>query len=225
MTKSELFQQIAKKESDKEKIVLKVTKNPELLSQIIAGLGADKVSIKYGCAKVLRATSEVAPELLYPSFDFFAEFLDSANTVLKWEAIYVIGNLAAVDTENRIEGIFDKYFAPITGPVMITAANVIGGAAKIALAEPELAERIAKEILKVEKANYQTTECRNVALGHAIRAFDQFFDQIEDKGPVIELVKKTAQHHKKRDQEEGRSVLEETIRLDSSVPCDKRCLS
>ncbi|MHC4565577.1 MAG: hypothetical protein ACYTE3_07425 [Planctomycetota bacterium] len=33
-------------------------------------------------------------------------------------------------------------------------------------------------------------ECRNVALGHTIKSFDQFFDQIEDKKPVLRLVKK-----------------------------------
>ncbi|MFQ5677760.1 MAG: hypothetical protein ACE5G1_17860, partial [bacterium] len=39
-----------------------------------------------------------------------------------------------------------------TGPVLVTAANIIQGAAKIAKAKPELTPRITRELLKVEKA-------------------------------------------------------------------------
>jgi hypothetical protein len=190
MPESQWLQQISQKESDKGRIALEVIKKPELLSGIIDGLGADKARVKYGCAKVLRIISDKAPGLLYPRIDHFIDLLDNDNNILKWEAIYVIANLAAVDTEGRFEAIFERYFAPIPGPALITAANVIAGAAKIALAKPHLADRIAKEMLKVEKAQYKTTECRNVALGHAIKAFDQFFDQIRDKGPVIAFVRR-----------------------------------
>lgn len=190
MAVSRLLQQIARKDSDKERIADKVIKNPKLLPDILEGLSADNARAKYGCAKVLRVISEEQPDLLYPKFDFFADLLDSDNKIMQWQAIYVLANLPPVDSKGKFEKIFDKYFAPIPGPVMITAANVIGGAAKIALAKPKLTEKITKKLLKVEKAKYQTTECRNVALGHTIRSFDQFFDQIENKQPVIRLVRK-----------------------------------
>lgn len=190
MPGSKLLRQIAKKEADKSRIAGRVIKNPELLSELLEGLSADKARIKYGCAKILRIISEKKPEILYPRFKFFIKLLDSDNNFLKWDAILVIANLAAVDSKNRFEKIFKRYFSPISGPVMITAANVIGGAAKISLAKPELTGRITKELLKVEKARYQTTECRNVALGHTINSFDQFFDKIRDKKPVASLIKK-----------------------------------
>jgi len=190
MSESRLLEQIAQKESDKEEISLEVIEKPGLLPEIIDGLGADKACVRYGCAKVLRIVSDEAPELLYPRIDYFIDLLDSDNSILKWEGIYVIANLSAVDTEDRIEAIFDRYFAPIPGPALITAANVIAGAAKIASAKPHLADRIVRELLKVEKAQYKTTECRNVALGHAIKAFDQFFDQIKDNKPVTALVQR-----------------------------------
>ncbi|GAG52160.1 unnamed protein product, partial [marine sediment metagenome] len=81
-------------------------------------------------------------------------------------------------------------FALISGPTLITAANTIRGAAKIALAKPKLTDKITQELLKVEKAEYQTTECRNVVLGHVINSFSEFFDQIENKRPVVELIRK-----------------------------------
>jgi hypothetical protein len=72
--------------------------------------------------------------------------------------------------------------------VLITASNIIKGAAKIALAKPSLTKRIISELLSVEKADYQTTECRNIAIGQVIESFDCFFSQVDDKEPVILFV-------------------------------------
>jgi len=211
MPESRFLQQISQKESDKGKIALEAIKKAELLPEIIDGLGADKPRVKYGCAKVLRIVSDKAPGLLYPRFDFFADLLDSDNHILKWEGIYVIANLAAVDTEDRIEAIFERYFAPIPGPTLITAANVVGGGAKIASAKPHLADRIVRELLKVEKAQYKTTECRNVALGHAIKAFDQFFDQIRDKKPVIAFVRRQLENTRNATRKKAEAFLKKRL--------------
>jgi hypothetical protein len=53
-----------------------------------------------------------------------------------------------------------------------------------------LAEKIAKALLKVEKAEYENIECRNIALGQTIESFDQFFELVQDKEPIIGLVKR-----------------------------------
>ena len=55
----------------------------------------------------------------------------------------------------------------------------------LGLAKPHLTERIVRELLKVEEAKYQAAECRNVALGHAIEAFDALFEQLDDPQPVL----------------------------------------
>jgi len=190
MAESRLLRKIAEKDSDKDAIAKKVIDKPALLEDVYDGLGAKEARVKYGCAKLLRIISDAHPELLYPRFDFFARLLDSDNKIMQWQAIYVIANLARVDSRNKFGKIFTGYFSPIPGPVLITAANVIGAAAKIALARPEMSDRITAEILKVGRAKYQTAECRNVALGGAIESFDQFFDQIKDKKSVVRLVKR-----------------------------------
>jgi hypothetical protein len=185
-----IIQKIARKGSDKEKIAAEVVKNPEVLLSLFEGINSDKAAVRYGCEKTLRLISEKNPELLYSHFDFFVKMLDSENNFLKWGAIITIANLTRADKEKKFEKIFDKYFSPIPGPVMITAGNTIGSAAKIALYKPHLIERITKEILKVEKAKYKTEECVNVACGHAIDSFSQFYEKIIDKRPVIEFIKR-----------------------------------
>ncbi len=190
MVESQIQKEIARRGSDKAKIAGQIIKTPQLLMEIVKGLSSEKASIKFGCAKVLLLISERKPEALYPEFDLFAKMLNSENAFLKWGAILTIANLTKADVENRFEKIFDRYFSSIPGPVMITAANTMRGGVKIALAKPHLVQKIAKEILKVEKAAYRTAECRNIALGHAIASLDQFYELIQDKGAVIDFVTK-----------------------------------
>lgn len=44
-------------------------------------------------------------------------------------------------------------------------------------------------LLRVETATYQTDECRNIALGKVIETFGEYFGKIENKEPVIRVVK------------------------------------
>ncbi len=163
---------------------------PDRLADILAGLEAANPRTKYGCAKALRLIAEERPDLLYPRFDFFAALLDHKNKIFQWDAAFILSRLARVDGEDKFGSIFSKYFAPVPGPVMITAANVIRGAADLAMAKPGLADRIAAEVLKVEDAHYQTAECRNVAIGHAILSLGEFFDRLQDPQPVLRFVRK-----------------------------------
>lgn len=195
MAKANVVQQLSKRGVDIAAIVGQVIENPKPIPELIAALQIEKGTAKYAYEKVLRLVSERRPELIYPHFDVFAAMLDSDNSFLKWGAIMTVAHLTAVDAESKFEAIFEIYYAPITGPVMVTAANIIGSSGRIALARPELTERIVREILKVEKAKYErhgrpSPECRNVAIGQAIDAFDRFFDQVEAKAAVIRFVKR-----------------------------------
>jgi hypothetical protein len=160
------------------------------VEELTRGLDADKARVKYGCAKALRIVGEERPELLYPHFDFFVRVLGHENRILQWEAAFVLSQLARIDSDDKFAAVFDKYFSPIVGPTMITAANVIRGGARIAQAKPHLADRIAAEVLKVARARYQTPECRNVAIGHAILALGDFFDLLNNPRPVLQFVRK-----------------------------------
>jgi hypothetical protein len=176
--------------SNPQELARRVIKNPRLLEKVMDGLGAETARVKFGCAKALRVISETRPDLLYPRFDFFVCLLDHPNKIFQWEAARVLSQLARVDAGEKFTTIFDKYFAPIGGPVMITAANVIRGGARIAAAKPHLADLIAAELLKVDRARYQTPECRNVAIGHAVVALGDFFELLRHPAPALRFVRK-----------------------------------
>lgn len=175
--------------SNPQQLARKAIKDAHLLAEVIEGLNEDAARIKFGCAKVLRLVSEQRPDVLYPHFDFFVRLLDHENKILQWEAIFVLSHLARVDADDKFTAIFGKYFSPIPGPVMITAANVIQGGARIVQAKPHLADRIAAEVLKVARARYHTPECRNVAIGHAIVALGDFLGLIKNPAPVLRFVR------------------------------------
>jgi hypothetical protein len=204
--------------ADREAMAAEVLKNPKTIPAVLEGLGAKTANIKYGAEKVLRLVSEKRPELVYPHFQRFVEIVEGENTFLKWGAIMTIANLAAVDSEGRIDAIFDRYFAPITGPVMVTAANIIKAAAGIARAKPSLTERIVSEILKVEKARYLlhgklSPECSNVACGHAVDALTAIYDQIGDKKRVRDFVRRQAESSRPAVRKKAKAFLDADQRL------------
>lgn len=171
-------------------IAERVGREKESLAGVFAGLQAEKANVRYGCLKVLRILSETQPAVLYGWFDQIGKLLTSENTFLKWGSILMVGNLAAVDVDAKIEGMLEDFLRPISGEVLITAANTIRAAGQIARAKPHLAGPIVRALLAVEQSNYQTPECRNVALGQVVEAFDLFFARINDPQPVVAFVQR-----------------------------------
>ncbi len=194
-----------------QRLALKAIRQPRLLPAIIEGLKADKARVKYGCAKALRLISEQCPDRLYPFFDVFVQLLDHENRILRWEAIFVLSHLARADDDDKVADVFDKYFSPISGPVMVTAANVIQGGARIAQAKPHLADRIAAEMLKVGRARYQTAECRNVAIGHAIVALGSFLPLLRHPAPAVKFVQRQTRNSRPATRRKAKHLLKSQL--------------
>jgi hypothetical protein len=161
-----------------------VEHNHELIEDVLAGMSAKRAGVKFGTSKALRILSERVPEALYPHFDFFAAMLGHDNHILKWNATLTLANLARVDRDGKIEAILDRYLDLISEPSMITAANAIRGASIIGVAKPHLARRILLRIMSVERAEYATPECRNVVIGHALRALGPLADLLPSRRVV-----------------------------------------
>ncbi|MGE5326603.1 MAG: hypothetical protein ACM3NO_06160 [Deltaproteobacteria bacterium] len=153
---------------------------PQKVKELFAALTSEKARVKFGALKALRQMGELEPDLLYPHFDLLVALLRSENSILRWNAMLILGDLARVDRGGRIEWIIDNYLEPISGPHLIDAANTMRGATAIATAKPHLADRVSQAILNVERATYDTPECRNVAIGHAISCLDRLVPMIAD---------------------------------------------
>jgi hypothetical protein len=193
MAKENLLEKLGTKGTDIREIVESLLNAKHQIPLIVEALQAEKSSRKYSCEKALRLLSEKKPEWIYPYFDLFASMLQSDNSFLKWGALITLANLTAVDREGKFEHIFSTYFKPLSGAEMITASNIVGASVRIVYSKPELADRIANEILRVETATYlnkgaPSPECRNVVIGQAIDTFDQIYGYLEMKLPILKFV-------------------------------------
>jgi hypothetical protein len=146
--------------------------------------------IKYASAKKAIAISKEGPSELYPDFDFFIELLNSENQIIKWTAIQVIGNLSKVDKKKKVDKLLPRLIGFLNCGKMITANNTILALSEIALNKPKNQEMIFKEFIKVEHYNYDTLECRNVALGKVVSALGKFKDEIKDRKDILEFLER-----------------------------------
>jgi len=181
---------LSRKEVKAEDVAKNVIKNPRLLPELFNGISSENTRTRFKSAKVLRIISAENPEMLYSKMHFFTNLLNSKNKILKWIAIDVIGNLSSVDTENKFDKIFNKFFDLLADESMITAGHVIDSSGKIARAKPHLQDKITKELLRVEKTEYKTSECKNILLGKVILSFSQYIDQISDTEEMVSLAKR-----------------------------------
>jgi hypothetical protein len=177
-----LAERLASPKPDLHGLAALVVSEPQLMGSIFDTIEAPpSACAKFAAAKLLQILSEESPATLYPCFDSLVALLVNNNSFIRWNGILALGNLAGVDIDNKFDRILEQYLAPISGHQMIDAANTIRGATLIALAKPHLADRIARAIRSVERAQYDKPECRNVALGHAILALQRIFAILHDQ--------------------------------------------
>jgi len=167
----------------------KVNKFP-LLFEIIR---TDRGAVKYHAEKILRICSESNPRLVYPYFQDVAELLASPNNFLRWGAINILANLAAVDDQRRFDAVYDQFFEQLNTDSMIAASNVIENAWKIINRYPEREPDITARLLAVENNTYlnkgkPSPECKNIVLGNVIDCFSRYFSSSQCQQQMIDFV-------------------------------------
>jgi len=208
---SKLLQKLVDKTMTKERLFDQLKQNHTLLPEIIDGVSSTKPAIRYGCAKVLMEYSEEKPEKLYKNMDFFVNLLESKYRILRWIATTIIANLTKVDRENKFDSIFDKYYSYIDDEYMVTVANVVRNSGKIALAKPYPTQKITDKLLEIEDislTSHLTEECKRVITQHAIKTFDMFFSQMQQKDLVVLFVKKHCNSSRESLRKEAEKFLE-----------------
>ncbi len=104
-----------------------------------------------------------------------------------------IANLTAVDKSKKFDRIFGKYYSFLGSEYMVTVANTVGYSAKIAANKPYLADKIATELLKVQKLQitpHLTEECKLVIAQKAIETFNTLISQVQNKKALLAFAQK-----------------------------------
>ncbi|MDA3911192.1 MAG: hypothetical protein PF448_07540 [Bacteroidales bacterium] len=172
-----------------EKAAEQVIANNSLLPGIFQAVDSKTKGLKNASIKTLKIISEKNPMVLYDKFDFFLNLLDSTDKILKWNATFIIGNIAEVDKEEKMDEAIGKLIYQLYDDVMITVANTVGSIWRIAKFKPQLEQRITSNLLKADLTE-RNEECQRIIAGKTILAFGNYFDKISDKSGVMEYAKR-----------------------------------
>ena len=216
MRRIDVLKELGKKETKAADIAYKVTQNPDLLPELLDGISSSKARIRFASAKVLRMISENKPEVLYPRIAFFINLLDSENNILKWNAMDTIANLATIDTEDKFSKLLKKFYGYLSDGSLITAGHVIDNLGKIASTKPQFQDDITKELLTVEKIPLPTEECRHILIGKTIKAFEAYYEKVEDKdhkNKIISFVKRQLRSPRNATKSKAESFLKKSGKL------------
>ena len=159
----------------------------EKLSEALEGVLSKKDEIRFNSFKILMHVSEEQPKVLYPKWDYLADLLDSDNHYQRYISINVLANLAVVDTENKFEKIFDKYFSNIEGDRTMVAGQAALNSGKIAKVKPNLQTKITNRLLNIDR----THRGKQIDLikAYVIEAFNEYFEESSDKKKILGFVK------------------------------------
>lgn len=145
---------------------------------------------RFAAGKALALTAARDPRRVYPYFDVVAALLESESKIIRWNAIQIIASLAQADSDRKLDALLDTYLAFIRGGNLISAANAIQGAGRIVRGRPDLLGRIIPAILGVERATYETAECRNVAVGQVLGVLSELWSSVCRRPDVAKFVRR-----------------------------------
>ena len=181
-------------------------KTESILSELLDGILSKKEEIRFNCHEILLYVSENYPKVLYPQWDYLADLLTSDNHYHRYIAINLIANLVAIDSKNKFEVDFDKYFDNISGEKTMVAGQAAMNAGKIAKAKPNLQAKITEMLLKIDQIHRgKQTELMKA---HAIAAFNDYFDEALDKEKIIGFMKKSLESDSPKTRKVAKEFLE-----------------
>ncbi len=159
------------------------------LAERVAGLSSKDLGTKQRSFQSLQKLNETNPERLYlRHWDDIAAMLDAPGVDAKYIAIYLLAGMAAADSEDRFDDIFNKYFSLLDDNTLIAPMHVALNAATVFKAKPDLREDIVKLLVSIDRTHH-TPARKALIAAYAIDSLDKVFEDIEDKSAVLEFVR------------------------------------
>ncbi len=164
--------------------------SPARVPAAVQAMAAPVGTARFAAGKALSLTAARDPGRVYPYFDVVAALLESESKIVRWNAIQIIASLAQADSDRKLDALLDTYLAFIRGGNLISAANAIQGAGRIVRSRPDLLDRLIPAILGVERAAYETAECRNVAVGQVLGVLSELWSSVRRRPDVAKFVRR-----------------------------------
>lgn len=128
-----------------------IAPNPAKYADIVlSGLQSDNRKVQNGCSELCSLLSAEHPALLADHIGLFQKNLDAKEPILRWEAACTLGNLAAVDTNERIPQSVETLVGYLRDKSIVLQGHCVRALTKIAGKYPKLAPRIGEALLQAE---------------------------------------------------------------------------
>jgi hypothetical protein len=176
------------KEADVDNWAERATGDTKLIGELVDGLTDKNEDYRYNCSKVLHVISRTHADLVYPYWDKFVSLMPSKNAYHRMSAVSHLAGLVEVDTENKLDKIFEAYYALLDDPSVIVAIYVAQASGKIAAARPDLALKITGHLLDIDKTHHLPSRKALIKAG-IIESFDNYIENYPGKSAIIDFVK------------------------------------
>lgn len=118
----DIIQTIQEKDYDRKAFVGKAILDPALRQSLVEMMTSHPhIMVYYHAYEVVLDASRERPDLFYPYWDPFAALLAHPNSYHRDFGLDLIGNLAAVDSENHFAGIAQEFYALVNDTKFMTA--------------------------------------------------------------------------------------------------------
>jgi len=192
---------------DPDGIVSMMLTDHTSIDSVFEGLSNKVGRTKFGCSKSLLLLSEKDPALLLPKVDRILKLLDGENQILKWNAIAILGNLARGNGGILIRTVLPRLYGFLFCGELIAANNAIAALGKIGWAYPQERRQIVSKLLEIESADFDTGECRNIAIGKALEALKVLLEPSSVPAEVIEFAHRQAENKRRATARKAESFL------------------
>lgn len=189
-------------EENVKKGVKQAGKDQVYLEELLELIGPEKQKMpeRELASQIVMKISQVEPQLLYPKWSIFIDFLKEKNVFTRLVAHIVISSLIAIDTQNFIDQDLDKFLRIIHDESIIASAHGVENFPNAIKHRPDLEQIITTELLETNTRNF-THKHKELLKGSVIKAFMEYYDksnlQKEIKGFVKAQTKSSSGKTKK----------------------------
>lgn len=138
---------------------------------------------KNRAVKLLAGLSAANPGALHPHRERFIELLESKDNIVLWNALVVVGHLAAADEDGRIAALAPRLRRFFNADSMITTGHAIEALGRIAAHSDKHRAKIVNWLVGVGDTPHGD-ECREILAGKALGALADVVGRLRSKAKV-----------------------------------------
>ena len=150
-------------------------KDAELRDWLVESSFAKDETLRYNCVRVLFRAMAQNPALFYPYWNRFEKMIDSPNGFHRSAAAQAIACLSSVDTECRLDLIFDHYLGLLNDSKVMVTHYFLETLGVIYQTRPDFQHKIIAALFGIDKTNHPLQR-KDLLKADIINTFDQLFD-------------------------------------------------